>query len=287
MRVTPTLKTSIGPAYFVELSGLEELSTIPDPHVENMNSERIWRGGKGGGKGDEGDGNQFCGGISRLSKLNAFYRSGWEEGVTKMLNALAEIKGIPGAIAMRRRPSWEEQGDELSQDRLWSGQLDSAWRTTRRRRSPGTTHNRILLDLGGRAIRQPGDWFWRGAAAAWVCDSAEAAGRRVEVLGYSTGKNTHKGTYNGTIVTVPLKGAHEPLDLPRLVAGACHAATLRTGIFATRIACAGDKAVTGAGKSFHGLHPGGWQEGDLLLSDVWNLDSAVGWINKVREELGA
>ena len=111
-----------------------------------------------------------------IKRVTDWLRGGWPEGVVKIKQALGEIK-MPTLTDIRRKGVWGDTGDELSVDRLYSGQMDRCWRDSKRGvvRRPPPLH--IFCDI---SVNCHGDaLFWRGAVQCAFAEAAVAVGHRV------------------------------------------------------------------------------------------------------------
>lgn len=127
-----------------------------------------------------------------FEQVKAFMLGGWPEGAETIKTTMQAVEPPP-AMDIRRKLVWTGEGDDLSTDRLYAGAFDSAWRTTKKRVSYAPQKIRIVVDLGsfctacgtvGHNARylNASSLFWRGAAAASLCDNLEAAGYQVEIV---------------------------------------------------------------------------------------------------------
>ena len=127
-----------------------------------------------------------------FGQVKQFLDGGWPEGAALMAKSMAKIQA-PYTQNIRRRARWADEGDEVDLDRAYAGQLERAFRTSRRTHTTGITRVRIVIDLGAscgecdyivctyKPVR-PEELFWRGAAAAALCESLETAGYSVEIV---------------------------------------------------------------------------------------------------------
>jgi len=121
-----------------------------------------------------------------------FLQSEWNEGASKIEESMESLEA-PVTRDIRRRGRWAEDGTDISVDRYLSGDTDRMYRTSRRQSLPGFTRVRIVVDLGSSCGAcdnivctvepvDPESLFWRGAAAAALAESLEAAGYSVEII---------------------------------------------------------------------------------------------------------
>ena len=111
-----------------------------------------------------------------VGAITNWLMNGWPEGAKKIADELGNFE-MPHLTDFRRRGQWSDLGDELSVDRLYSGDLDRCWRTSKR----GVTHQppplHIFCDI---SVNMDGDrLFWRGATTCAFAEAAVKVGHRV------------------------------------------------------------------------------------------------------------
>lgn len=186
----------------------------------------------------------FYGGLSSVKQVTELIDKGWPEGVAK-IEALREKIGDPlpndcKPQNMRRRRCWSDDGDDVSYDRLMSGQLDTMWRTTERRASGIVPTVSIAFSWGGRGAVTQEQMLWGGATALAISDLFEESGYSVEIVAvnttaYSTygGRSSTGGKYTATCIQV--KNTDEPMRIDTLATICCHAGVFRTFGFAAKM----------------------------------------------------
>lgn len=143
----------------------------------------------------------------------------WPEGldiVQEMLFELRNSANLPTPTCVRRRARWADDGDELDNDRLRSGQ--EAWRTMRRESQRGPTTVTVLVNVSANGSVKADDILWRGAAAIVLTDLLEQAGYRVVLIGCDTGRGAFEDG-SDWFGSVRLKASEQPLDIPSVVNG--------------------------------------------------------------------
>ena len=93
-------------------------------------------------------GSAWFGGIRNLDEAAAILERGWPSGAARIRELAAEIHA-PEAKVIRRKIAWRDDGDEICNDRLRSGQLDTCWRGSRRQTTAGPTLVTINVNWGG------------------------------------------------------------------------------------------------------------------------------------------
>lgn len=122
--------------------------------------------------------------VVTLEALVRMVNTGWDAGrdrLTQFAESLAAI--VPQPQDIRRRPVWADQGDEVSMERIWSGQLDQAWRATPRS-GYGQSKRQVTVAVDAMVGQMdPAESaFWRGAAGVVLANAATEAGYGVQML---------------------------------------------------------------------------------------------------------
>lgn len=180
---------------------------------------------------------RWMGGVSP-SELEAIVSKGWAEGAQRV-RALADSfrDKLPHPTSIRRRKVWTDQGDELDRDKVYSGQLDTAWRRTVRQEMNAQQVVSVVLPWAHYCNVLAEDLFWAGAAMLALTDVLEDAGYSVELLGLNAvsphatmsrrGRRDNRADQWLTAVQVTVKAAGEPLRMDSVAALLCHAGTYR------------------------------------------------------------
>lgn len=170
----------------------------------------------------------FYANIGSADAARTLVRDGWQTGadrIEKMIGELGSSLEAVLPVAIKRIRCWSDEGDELEYDKLRDGEVDSCWRTSRRRKRakiiPAVT---IVVNWSQSAMKTPEQIFWNGAAAVAAADMLESAGYRVAIVAASVA--THNA---GTICeSVELKDFDQPIRLDTLSALLAHAGVYRT-----------------------------------------------------------
>lgn len=139
-------------------------------------------------------------------------REGWTRGAA-MLAAKQERMEVPTIKSIQRRGVWSEQGDEVDMQRVWAGDLDRAWRSTRRLPSRGPTKVRIVIDALASGSVDAEEMAMRGASAILLCDALTSAGYAVEMRSAWQGRRDTQ-----YFLSVTVKSFSCPVDIGSLAA---------------------------------------------------------------------
>jgi hypothetical protein len=143
----------------------------------------------------------------------------WPEGIEIVDDMLTELRGaeLPKPSSRIRRFRWnEDDGDELDNDRLRSGQ--PCWRNAHREQHTGSQTISIFVNIAARYNVRADQILWRGATAIALANLLEGAGYRVEFWAV---RYSERGYVDGadTFQVAKLKRADQPLDSATLVNG--------------------------------------------------------------------
>jgi len=160
-------------------------------------------------------------------------RNGWPEGVEKITRDIAQI--IPEGVQARRpRPTWREEGHELSMDRLREGH-ERCW--LGRSQRPGERVIDIMMRLGENSNASQESLYFRGAAVVAAVDTLEELGYRVNLTSIqcTTGMigDSYSPHYNTMLIDkVEVKQAHDPVDMDFLATTMASPLFFRGNLFA-------------------------------------------------------
>ena len=153
----------------------------------------------------------------------------WPEGLARMREELDLMVDVPIPHSIKRRSVWGDQGDTLDIHRVYSGQLDRAWRRTVRRTRPASQSIVIITPLTIARANHADKAFWCGAAVIKLSDVLTQAGYNVSIIGmHSTASAVSN---NRAFDSVVVKQAEAPLDVEALVASIAFAGFMRTKCF--------------------------------------------------------
>lgn len=165
-----------------------------------------------------GGSESYWGHITDLDHLHEVLRRGWEEGTNKILDLADRIRdAIPHPYGSRRVLTWQDQGDSVDMGRVYSGNLDKAWRSSPRRRERAPRVISLDVDVGENCMIGADDLFWSGAAAVALTDALEDAGYRVELFATSSTHFNAEGKRHAGLMRVRAKMAQERMN-PALTA---------------------------------------------------------------------
>lgn len=221
----------------------------------------------------------WAGGLGTLKKWRKASRDGWPEGVKRMRKALSAIKPAR-AKSIKRRRRWADQGEEVDIHRVFSGNLDKAWRGFERRQAFGSPIIRVWIEASAHCGRSAESLFWRGAAGTAMVEALEEAGYRCEVWVFEWCKSLFRKDHGDgeTAFAFRAKASNEMFDIDRFTLLTAHPSTLRTMVFAMNYATE-FKASAGLGYPQHGAFAFCGPK-DVQVGGVWNAEAAQVFVNR-------
>lgn len=145
----------------------------------------------------------------------------WQEGLDKVEWMLYEIEKynhkLPAPKDRRRKKRFNDnQGDDIDNDRLRSGQSDF-WIETRRETVNAPQRIAVLCQASASFYHKWDSLLWRGVAAIVIADLLEKSGYRVELYNIDNASNVFYHGEDKTWHTICLKDSHSPLDIAAVV----------------------------------------------------------------------
>lgn len=209
---------------------------------------------------------------------------GWPEGLKKTRELIEKIRPhLPAARDRRRKREFADSGDDLDIQRVYSGNLDTAWTRTRRRMSSGSATITLKTSIAGNCGRDSEELFYKGVVAAIVTDALEAAGYRVAVIGYKHASGTYAdGLKRNHYAEVPFKTASEPFDLERLIPCTGLAGFFRWYGF-KEVMSVPFKVSRGLGSTIEAPLESQDHEGTHLINNVYSEEAAIKRATEILE----
>ena len=128
--------------------------------------------------------------LSQLKEIVELY--GWKKGVKKGKNIIEQIT-VPKLPSVKRRKKWGASGQMLNISRMYSGNVNKAWRSTYKELSEGVRAKRspvtLVIDLCTSAWETSDSFFWRGALGTVLARALQKSGRNVRIIAASRIKN--------------------------------------------------------------------------------------------------
>lgn len=152
---------------------------------------------------------------------------GWPAGADRVQSLLEEVD-VPLPVEVKRRLSRADQGDDLDIHSVYRGDLDHAWSKRTRQQHRARRIVRLVAQTNLLGVVKVEDLFWRGAAVARLADLLTNAGYVVEIVGAMASIEVGLANPCDWLVTIALKDAQSPLDLPGLAGVICNAGFHRT-----------------------------------------------------------
>ena len=269
-------------------SFLESAAMRPARHSLNQDAVDDYHTGGRAARGARGGQAAWTGlndnelGVTSFDGVARIARQGWPRGLQRLqaaLGALAPDMAPPRDV--KRRLRWADQGDMLDMQRVYCGQLDSAWRKTARTECRAPRRITLAANCNIQAAA-PSDWlFWRGAAVARAAELLEDAGFSVRILYVYSGRNDETG--EDSVASVCIKAFGAPIDLLGIASTLCLPAFTRVLAFAWRASHALTRVP------FHGMAPRKQVPrsvaADFYCDDANNQAVAEAWIRATVAEV--
>ena len=207
-------------------------------------------------------------------------REGFPKGA-ELIHSLGQTIEPPVTQSIRRRCVWADFGDEVSMDRVYSGNLDTAWRRPVKRMSVGPSKVRIVVDSIASGGMDSERMAWRGVAASKLADSLTEAGYAVEVVSAFDGPG-QAGLFR---VSCVVKSFETPMDIQTLAATTALPAFFRAiGHIMQPIHANDGEAGDGCCYRVQDLDATRFNEDGVTMfvagQELQDMDSASKWVNE-------
>lgn len=230
-----------------------------------------------------------CGSVHECEDL---IRRGWIAGREKAQKAIGEIARLPAVASFRRQREWAREGDSINMQRVYSGNLDRAWRRTRRAgKSVNRGHHvvRILVNVTVQWQKTAEEFFWRGAVATVLADLLEQSGRSIEIVGFYFAERLYYADDKrdeNYCASFDIKKADQPLNLDRLATMTALSGFARHAIFNSFLS-RDRRAMQNMGICKYGKIPACLQDEHsktILVDGIWSKRDAEAFLKTVVEE---
>lgn len=278
----------------------EIMRKIATPPVHPKNRETWERDFNGMGGTEDGEmlairwiGKECAAAIAKkkqrrnVQSVTEWLREGWPEGVKRIHDELGHLD-LPEMTDIRRRCRWSSEGDTLSVERLYGGDMDTCWLTYSRGtvKRPPPIH--IFCDISVNCSSDA--LFWRGATQFAFVEAALAAGHRVKVEQVINIEGL-SNSGSGFLAVTCVKDYDQSLNPSALAAISANCASMRLTDFGhcTQIpeymTCYGGVASLNMDRIRNRglLDP---RAHTLLVPNhIFSRDDAVGWLKTACEDL--
>lgn len=221
--------------------------------------------------------------VSALLKAQTF-----KKGVDRV-NRIAADLTAPAPITRARRRVHTDAGDELNISRVWDGELERAWTTTKRAAAVGPSRVLIVLNAAASFNTHAGELASRGATALAAVNALLEAGYVVSLVAAAHNKLFDApGTDYKMSVTILEPG--QALDIHKL-ASLIASALLFRGVMMDHMLRSNEHAVGGAVSSVRELavkhlDTQGYDRVWILEhKEATNAPAGQSWLNQKFKEL--
>lgn len=157
-------------------------------------------------------------GVARMATCD-----GWQRGAD-MLARIRETLDVPRLGSIKRRRIRSDRGDTIDMQRVYTGQLDTAWTRTARTNKVHNPRVFIMVDSLASGGMDAETMMWRGAAATMLGDLLSEAGYSVSIASGFIGYTSSRELMD---VRVAIKPYNAPWDLNSAAAAVCSPAFFR------------------------------------------------------------
>lgn len=182
--------------------------------------------------------------------MDKMLTNGWPTGV-RHAQKLANRMSVQQPQSRKRRRRRGPVGGDIDMDRVYSGQLDTAWTKTARlnKSAPATAH--ILVNTTVPARKNSDVIYWRGAVAWQLCQQLEQSGYSVRVS-IACPVILFDGHDTEVTITVDVKQSYQRMNPTSMIAGIAHPAIFRLYMLAAIYQRSEYKVGSGLGKPDYG-----------------------------------
>lgn len=164
-------------------------------------------------------------------EIEQFCKTGWQDGSDKALKLIDTIS-LPIVESVKRKRVRSDRGDELDIHQVYRGELNKAWKRTKRLSKKAPKRFTLVARIGANCNTDSDELFWRGVSTLALATVLTKAGHSVEIIGYIQNNGCYGNKANSSrldIVTV--KNFQNPLDVDALANVLCLSGFFRHFMF--------------------------------------------------------
>ena len=196
--------------YLTQFDSIQDFVNLPKPTKNesnkkywksfDMNKKSTWLSPKGNSR----------------KEIEVFSKNGWEYG-SKKASKLIETISLPFIESSKRKPIKSDRGDELDIHKVYRGELNTAWRRTKRKSKKAPQRFSLICRIGGHCGISSDELMWRGVATLALATVLSKAGHAVEIKGYSMNTGVYpQALIKDRLDIITLKEFSKPLDIDSL-----------------------------------------------------------------------
>ena len=163
---------------------------------------------------------------AKFPDIAKLVKDGWTDGARRLFDTSEHVRK-PALESINRHMIWKDEGEEISLDRLYSGEFDTMWRGFKpaRKKQAGRIV-RLACNISANSSVESSEMFWTGAATIVLADILTKAGFSVQI-------DLLNASYNGSMedaiaAITTVKDADQPLSISGLASTLCLAGYYRS-----------------------------------------------------------
>ena len=164
-------------------------------------------------------------------EIEGFSKTGWQYGSKKSSEMISELS-LPHVESVKRKRINSDMGDELDIHQVNRGQINTAWKRTKRLSRKSPKRFTLVCRLGGGCGLSSTELLWRGVATLALATVLSKAGHAVEIKAFCMNQGVYpKAKIRDRLDIVTVKSFSNPLDIDALSNILCLAGFFRHYVF--------------------------------------------------------
>ena len=204
---------------------LQDFVGLPKPHL-NESNKKYWESFNMDAKS-----NWLSPNGNTRKEIEDFSKTGWEYGSKKSSKMINELS-LPHVESVKRKRVNSDRGDELDIHQVNRGQINTAWKRTKRLSRKAPKRFTLVCQVGGNCGIKSDELLWRGVATLALATVLCKAGHAVEIKAFSMIEGLYPtATIKDRLDIITVKSFSNPLDIDALANILCLAGFFRHYIF--------------------------------------------------------
>lgn len=198
------------------------------PFIQNAQSRDAF-------KSSTGDASWY--GSASKEAVRAELGGDWTRGFARIDKNLKTLSA-PAVQSVRRSQVWSDAGDNVDMDKVWGGNLETAWRTSKRLSRTIPPSFRLIVSCGISAYTSADVLFWKGAATIRLAQALSDAGYNLEIVTVKACQPSISGPFKPGfsdktiwIHEIKIKDFQSPFNLNACGVALAHPGFVRAALF--------------------------------------------------------